>query len=292
MLVGVFVLGLAALMLFIGIWLSTQGRNEIYVPYLVYVQGGVDGLTAKSPVQFNGVRVGYVDSIKLSPKNPQLVELILQLDQNIPITESTTATLVPQGITGLVYVGLQAGRPASTTPLLAKTGQRYPVIKYQEPLLQQLSTALPEIAQNIQRLSLNFNKIFTDKNTQDFAKTLDNLATVTQAVRDNERNIRDTLSYLKEITHNTKVATTQLDSTIKVFKQAGQSINNAGLAATQAIQNGNALMNSIDQQMLPTLSQTLEQLQEMSSDLRQFSSDISQNPSILIRGKKSGSSEW
>src|SRR3989338_738914 len=102
--VGVFVVVLTAVLLMTVIWLSTIGHGKLYRTYWVYVHEDVTGLNEESLVRFNGVKVGYVESITLDQQNSKLVKIVLRVEPDVVITTGTYAMLNVQGLTGVVYV--------------------------------------------------------------------------------------------------------------------------------------------------------------------------------------------
>ncbi len=169
--VGIFVVVLTAFLFAFIIWLSVVGHGKSYRTYLVYVHEDVTGLSAESPVRFNGVKVGYVDALRLDDSNPKLVKLILRIEPDVRITTSTYAMLHAQGVTGVVYVNLKAD-PENPTPLAAAPGQPYPIIPTRPSLLMQLSTVLPEITKDIQNLSASIGQVLEKENKQSIKEWL------------------------------------------------------------------------------------------------------------------------
>src|SRR5690606_22120300 len=106
--VGIFVILLCLMLVIFFLWLTSLQHREVYDTYIVYMHEEVSGLGTQGPVRYNGVKVGYVDSIRLNPQDPQQVVLKLKIRRGTPITTSTIATLVSEGITGIDYVGLKA----------------------------------------------------------------------------------------------------------------------------------------------------------------------------------------
>src|SRR3990167_10024623 len=104
--VGLFVILVGAIAVLLFLWLTSLKHRDVYDTYIVYMHEEVSGLNAQSAVRYNGVKVGYVESIRLNPKDPQQVVLTLKIKQGTPITTSTIATLKSEGITGVDYVGL------------------------------------------------------------------------------------------------------------------------------------------------------------------------------------------
>src|SRR5579862_5073466 len=149
--VGAFVILLFASFVLGIIWLSSGFAIKQYSIYQVYMQESVSGLSIDSAVEYNGVDVGSVKSIELNHKNPKLVELLLNIKSETPITRGTVATLQAKGITGLTYVALK-DKSTDLRPLVAEKGQEYPVIKTSPSIFTRIDTALSE-------LSIKFGKI-------------------------------------------------------------------------------------------------------------------------------------
>ena len=121
--VGAFVLLLMTFTLLAIIWLSSGFSDESFSRYLVYMQESVTGLSPESPVEFNGVKVGTVESIELYPNNPHLVQLLLNIKSSTPITTGTVAVLSSRGVTGVTFIQLKDDG-TNLAMLKAAKGQR------------------------------------------------------------------------------------------------------------------------------------------------------------------------
>jgi phospholipid/cholesterol/gamma-HCH transport system substrate-binding protein len=254
-LVGAFVLVLTAALVLAIIWLSSGFSFEQYSTYMVYMQESVSGLTPDSPVEYNGVTVGNVKSISLNTKNPQLVELALNIQRDIPITRGTTATLNTRGITGITYIALK-DKSDDLRPLVKLPGQKYPVIKTAPSLFVRLDTALSQFIKDFRQVSASFQKIFDEQNQQSLKQILLNLQTVTGTLANNNHK-------LDLILTNTEIASKQL---------------------TPFIRSSIATMKVLETQTLPATYRLISNLDEISQSMSQVANDLKQNPSVLIRG--------
>ena len=135
--VGFMVIILVIGLLAATIWLSTGFDSKNYNLFTVYVTEAISGLNDDSVVKYNGVKVGFVNKIELNEYDPQQVKIQLKIVEGTPITSTTHATLINQGITGTVYLGLSASSP-SLFPLQKTPGEKYPVIPYKPSFLSQL----------------------------------------------------------------------------------------------------------------------------------------------------------
>ena len=182
--VGIFVVVLMVLLFFMVFWFTTYSRTQQYKPYLLYVHEDVTGLSVDSAVRFNGVQVGFVQSIKLDESNPKLVKLLLQIEPHVRITTSTYALLNAQGITGVIYVNLKSSTVEA--PLLkAQPGEKSPVIPARPSLLMQLSSVLPEVTKDIQQLSASIAQVLDVPNRQSISNSLKNVEHFTQTLSNN-----------------------------------------------------------------------------------------------------------
>lgn len=277
-LVGLFVIILTAVMIAFFVWLSGFSHHKTYHTYLVYARGGVTGLNIDSPVQFNGVRVGSVSKIELDTVNPQFVKMYLKIEAKTPVTESTIATLVAQGITGLVYVGLKAESAAA--PLLkAENGQPFPIIPYEKPLLTQISEVLPELTKNLGEIAGKFKKVFSDQNLQNVSQTLTHLENITRMLDKQSEDIHSSINSLNTTLKNTAAASQYFQGTMSAAQQTAIQLN-------KTTQQVGLMMNNIGQQTIPSVEDLLNQLNDTTANLQQLSQDLKGNPAILVRGKQ------
>jgi phospholipid/cholesterol/gamma-HCH transport system substrate-binding protein len=254
--VGVFVLVLMAMLIFIGIWLSKGWNAKSYTTYAAYMIESVSGLAQDGTVKYNGVSVGHICSITLDAENPQRVRLLMKIESSTPITEATTARLITQGITGVSFIELTANQP-NAPRLIARPGELYPVIKTAPSLFSRLDTAASEL---IVRLN---------KSLDAFDKTFD---------KDAQQSIRNTLINLDKITKNFSENTQALDKTM----QHADAFFKSGAAAGAKLSNG---LNTFSSETLPKVNLLVENLTVFSNRLNDLGDEVSQNPSILLKGR-------
>jgi len=85
--------------------------------------GSVSGLTNRSSVRINGVRIGNVTKIELNAKDIEKTHVTIAVEPQIPIKTNARAYLVAAGITGGKFISLRGGTnaadelpPGSTIP--------------------------------------------------------------------------------------------------------------------------------------------------------------------------------
>lgn len=289
--VGIFVIILCVMLVVFFLWLTSLKHREVYDTYVVYMHEEVSGLSIQSPVRYNGVKVGYVDSIQLNPQDPQQVVLTLKIGHATPVTTSTVATLMSEGITGIDYIGLKA-LTSQAPPLLAKPGEKYPVIPSEPSLLLKLSTALEDVTKTVRDLSDNVSKIFSEENRRAISASLQNIQTVTKTFSDNSDNINSSLQSMKVFLGNTEKASQrlpivmqELESTLIAFKDLANNFSAAGKDISVTAHDTRTAMQNVTQQLVPSAQQLLDQLNTVAGNLQQISTKMERNPSVLIRGE-------
>jgi phospholipid/cholesterol/gamma-HCH transport system substrate-binding protein len=248
-LVGFFVIVLLTALIFIGVWLANGWNIKSYNTYAVYMTESVAGLAPDSNVKYNGVNVGRISSISLDPQNPQCVRLLMKIETSAPITEATTAQLITQGLTGVSFIELTASRP-NAPRLVARPGELYPVIKTAPSLFMRLDTAATTLIKHLNKTMDDFDKMFDANARQSLHNTLLNLDKVT-----------------KNLVENTQT----FDKTMK--------------NANTFFKNGGEGFNTFSAETLPKVNLLLENLTIFSDKLNDLGDEISQNPSILLRGR-------
>lgn len=103
------VLVVAGAMLF-GLWLAKSSVDDAFKDYEVVFNEAVSGLSCGSPVQYNGIKVGDVFTLRLDPKDPRRVLARVRLSADTPVKEDTQAKLTLAGVTGNSFIQL-SGAP-------------------------------------------------------------------------------------------------------------------------------------------------------------------------------------
>lgn len=283
--VGLTVVVLTAALITGAIWLSMGFQKKTYHTYAVYMNESVSGLGEESTVRYNGVSVGYVKAIELDKTDPQRVRILLAIEENTPITISTTATLISQGITGVTYVGLSSSSP-DLQPLTKLPDEPYPIIPAAPSIFSQLDRALKEVTVNINHISKNINQVFTPENLKNLRQTLAHLEKVTDIAVKNEKNLDASFKNADIMLKNLAQASKDLPQVIKNFNITAKNLSNTGKDISQTMISGKTTFNKINQQALPSAVNVLHNLENITANLEKVSALMRQNPSVIIRGTK------
>ena len=281
--VGVIVLVLIVGLLSTALWFTVGFNQKEYAYYTVYLTESVAGVGEQSPVKYNGVQVGFVKKIALNKKDPRQVELTLSIEKNIPITTSTTATLISQGITGVTYVGLSAGS-SKLTRLQRVDGEPYPVIPARPSLFNQLDMIIKEVSENVNKVSMQTQRIFNEQNAAYIQNTLANIERISVVLATNSTTINQSLKNADVFLLNLANSSKEFPAVVKKFSTL---VNNVGLASTNVsnvMVSGKSALDQLTQQAVPSATLLLKRLNDIAANLEKVSDELRQNPSVVIRG--------
>src|SRR6202012_5856294 len=89
-------------------------------PLRIVFEGLAAGLLEGGPVNFDGVQIGEVKSVKLD--GPRRIVALTKIDHSAPIRKDTGVGLEAQGLTGLMAISLIGGAPGAGPAPLDKDG--------------------------------------------------------------------------------------------------------------------------------------------------------------------------
>jgi phospholipid/cholesterol/gamma-HCH transport system substrate-binding protein len=137
-LIGLFTVIVVTGALLFGLWLAKSSVDTEFKDYEVVFNEAVSGLSKGSSVQYSGIKVGDVVSLRLDPKDPRRVLARIRLGGDTPIKEDTQAKLALTGVTGTSIIQLSGGTPQSPA-LKGKDGKLPTIIASPSPIARLLN---------------------------------------------------------------------------------------------------------------------------------------------------------
>lgn len=291
-LIGAFTLLTAAFLLLFGLWAAKYTSDKDWRYFNVIFDEAVTGLTEGGSVQYNGISVGTVDTLSLAPDDPRKVIAKVKLRASTPVKVDTHAKLSFTGLTGTAFIQLTGGSPDA--PLLAAADDEVPTIITE-------SSALQNIAETANKLVARLDKVLSDENINNIAKTLENLENATGAISDQRAD-------LSTLIVNARISSEKLASTLDTTNNAVNSIDrelvqklpqliakldstlsrmdSAANNADKLIGENRGAINSFTQDGLSQLGPTMEELRALVRDLRKISARFEDNPAGYVLGRQ------
>lgn len=188
-LIGLFVLAVIGAVFGFVYWLHNSGGLGERTVYRVRFENTVSGLLTGAAVLFNGIRVGEVTELGLSPDNPGEVIATISVAAATPVRSDTQAGLEFQGLTGVPVITLKGGAPgAAPLDLSGKT----PVLVADPSAGQSMTEAARQALRRLDGLLAD--------NAGDLKSALANINTFAAALARNSDRVDGILSGLERMT--------------------------------------------------------------------------------------------
>jgi phospholipid/cholesterol/gamma-HCH transport system substrate-binding protein len=176
-LIGTFTLAVIAAAFGFVLWFQSLHTTKARSPLRVVFEGPASGLRNGGSVNFNGIRIGEVVSVKLD--NPRRVVALAMIENSAPIRKDTLVGLEFQGLTGVAAISLKGGE--ETAPAVPLDEDGVPVLTADPNGLQDVTEAIRSTLQNV-------NRIVAD-NQESIKNSLRNLDTFSSSLARNSAKI-------------------------------------------------------------------------------------------------------
>ncbi len=270
---------LTGVLLFI-VWLAGLS-NKTTKCYDVYFAQAVGGLNKSSNVTFSGVPVGQVTKISLLPNRPEFVWVRIEVDQQTPVLQGTTAQIHGVGFTGVSEIqlaGAERGRP----PIHDTGPQGCPVIPASSGGISALLNSAPELIDRIQKLTERLTELLSDKNQNSISDILENVDRTTKVLADRAPDMADAIADIRVAAHNAGIAAnnvaTLTDSTNRLVNEDGrpavQDLRKSIASVQAAADNLNAIISDARPGVQNFSKSTLPEANRLVRDLRDLSQSL------------------
>jgi phospholipid/cholesterol/gamma-HCH transport system substrate-binding protein len=279
---------LAGVLLFI-VWLAGLSNKQTKC-YDIYFAQAVGGLNKGSNVTFSGVPVGQVKKISLLPSRPEFVWVRIDVDEQTPVLQGTSAQIKGVGFTGVSEIQLDGAVRGS--PPITQTGpQGCPVLPATSGGLGALLNSAPELIDRIQRLTERLTELLSDKNQNAIADILENIDTTTKVLAERAPDLADAIADARVAVRNAGVAaqhiTTLTDSTNRLVVEEGrpaaQDLRKSIASVQAAADNLNGMISdarpgiqNFSKSTLPEANQLVRELRELSVAMKAVADRVDQ----------------
>jgi phospholipid/cholesterol/gamma-HCH transport system substrate-binding protein len=291
-LIGAFTILTAVLLLLFGLWAAKYSSERSWTEYAVVFNEPVTGLTEGSSVQYNGISVGTVESLRLAPDDPRQVQARLKLQADTPVKVDTKAKMSITSLTGSPFIQLTGGSP--NAPWLTAVDHR------DVPVIRTEASALQNIADTANRLVARMDQVLSEENVKHIAKTLDNIDSLTTSVADQREDLRALIvsarrssEQLEKTLNTTNRAVEDVDRELVdklpgiVAKLDGTltKLDAAAGGANTILSENRAAIHSFANDGLSQLGPTLSELRGLVRDLRRITDRLDGGPARYILGR-------
>ena len=304
-LVGAVVLILLAMLALFTVWIARlggTGKKE----YDIFFRQSVDGLAQGSQVTYSGVPSGQVKSIALWKNDPQYVRVRISVNDDTPVLDGTTATVVGS-FTGTSTVSLDGARkgahpitcPEPPNPNVCPYG--VPVIPTKQGGIGAILNSAPQLLERLSTLTERLTGLLTDRNQASIAGILDNTNRLSGALADRGPEIAATLAQTRIAIQQAGDAAQSIgklaDTTNGVLaddvKPTMQNLNKAIASAQQsaetlnsAIQDARPGLQTFSKQTIPEANRLVRDLRVTATALSSIADKVDQGGASSLIGQQ------
>lgn len=288
---GAFVLGLIAALVALVIWFTRD--NTVRNVYELSTREAVSGLQPQAMVRYRGIAVGKVTSIDFDPKVKGNVRVRITVDERVPLTTSSYATLSYQGVTGLAFIALDD--KAGSNVVLKPNDDDPPRIPLKPSMLAQLQDRGEAIINQVEEVTQRANKLLSDPNQKRAADALENIAaasasantllktldsTVKTGLNPALAKLPDTMASVKKAAGDVSRVATNFNTTVGRLNAPDgpvERLSDGTKALAQAVDSFNAAT-------LPRVNRVADDTSHAVRRLGRAADSINDNPQSLLFG--------
>ena len=241
-LIGLFTVLVVGAALMFALWLGKSDADRQFEIYDIVFQEAVSGLSKGGTVEFNGIKIGDVVSLRLDPDDARRVIARVRVDAAAPVRTDTEARLVPAGITGLTMIRLTSGDDPGSVPLQAEDDVVPRLVAVPSAFGRLLADGEDAVT-NVNELLVQAPMLFSAENVAAIGRTLDNLEQTTAALAAQRDDVN---AVLKQVTQASVEASTALAEATRVLGTANRLVEQQG---TQTLDSAREAMLAFERAM-------------------------------------------
>jgi phospholipid/cholesterol/gamma-HCH transport system substrate-binding protein len=261
-LVGTVIIGVIGFFVGVMIWLSSdEDENELDYYTIYFREFSLSGLQENSPVTMRGIKVGSVEALSISPKDIELVKVVIRVQRTTPVKTDTEAVVERNLLTGLAGIDL-TNSSQDAPALIESPNEEFPVIPEGRTTLGAIQDNLPQLVDKTGQALSRLNGVLSPENEKAITDSLKNIQEVTQVVASRKEDIARALENFDSFMKRLENFATELDARSK--EVAHSFVKTSEVVSLEVSRAGRSLGSAAD-----SIAKTLEGYE---------------NPRALIRG--------
>jgi phospholipid/cholesterol/gamma-HCH transport system substrate-binding protein len=291
-LIGAFTIVVTLFLLLFALWAAKYSSEKDWMQYAVVFEEPVTGLSEGSPVLYNGISVGTIESLRLAPDDPRRVVATLRLQARTPVKTDTRAKISTPSLTAPPIIQLTGGSPQA---------RRLADIDHNEiPVITTEASALQNIADTANKLVARMDELLSEENIKRISNSLASIEAMTGAIGDQSGDVRAMLisarksseqlektlattdkavsSVDRELVQKLPALIARLDTTLAKLDSAAGGVNGI-------VNDNRAAISNFTHDGLAQLGPTLGELRGLVRDLRRISDRIDSGPTQYLLGR-------
>lgn len=277
------------------LWLAGSRFFQSVDIYQIVFDKSVSGLLPGAAVEYQGVTVGKVESVRLTEEMPPRAAVTIAVAPDTPIRQDTTAHLIGSFVTGIRFIELEGG--SSSAPPLEPGG----TIAVEEGGLEEFRDRASEIGQRLLMVLTRIEEDFLSAQNQAAVTSfLQNISVIAENLRVSldEISTTETRTALKLMVDNLAQAAAGIKSAtdaineireevFKDFKATIIQVRQTAAVTANLARDLRQLTIHLDQVVVDNqneLRRLLANLADASRSLQETATTVRNNPSEIIWG--------
>ncbi len=221
LLIGTFTIAVIAAAFGFVFWFQNLGAVAQRTPIRIVFEGSASGLRTGGNVNFNGIKIGEVTSVKLD--DPKRVVVLATVDKSAPIRKDTVVGLEFAGLTGVSSVSLKGGSLEAPGVPAAEDGV---------PTLTADPNAIMDIGEAVRATLQNVNRLVND-NQAALHDSIESLQAFSKSLANNSGRIDSIMTGVESLMGSKEGQEGQLQQAARSFRELAENLDkrSAGLIA-------------------------------------------------------------
>ncbi len=259
------------------VWVSK--KNVPLIPYELVASSPVTGLSVQSAVRYQGVPVGRVQSLRFMPDKPGQVRILIGIDPNTPLTESSWAEIVTAGVTGISNVELRDD--GKSKKRLVSSADKIQDIPIRPSFLERLQTQSDEVLPALERIMQQIEKVTSDQNVESLQTTMKNVAELSTQLNQSAKLLEPGLKKIPALVDGVTAMTRRMDDGLVLLTRRLDGAMADISILTRSAQDAIAQINA---STLPEVSLLSSSVVDASRTLTRTVRQLGQSPQSFIFG--------
>ncbi|MFO0724382.1 MAG: MlaD family protein [Myxococcota bacterium] len=210
--------------------------------YKVKFSESVGGLEVSAQVKYQGLRVGRVEAMRVSPDDPKAIEVTLSLEAGTVLYEGTHAAMDASGLTGLKNINLSPGDPRAAQ---LKPGAFIPA---EASFFEKITGSAEAITVKVETIANQLTEWTGPENRRRMEELLDHLSAL---ARDGDKlvvEVREPLaSALTEVAKSGSSIRGTADATTKTLNEVRDDLRTTLEATRTTLIEARRILSGVDQ---------------------------------------------
>jgi phospholipid/cholesterol/gamma-HCH transport system substrate-binding protein len=297
--VGAFVLAIVTLAFVAVLWLARAQLTTQYALYDIYFTGVVSGLREGGAVEYNGVPVGRVAEVRISPDNVERIRVTVEIEADVVIKQDAAASVESNLLSGVSFIQIVGGTQDAPV-LTAQAGQRYPIIRSHRSRLASISARAPQLLEKLSETADHLNELLDEKNRAAVTESLDNIRGITAAVAERKKDIAElsananaAVLALSGLLHDVDQSymdpaglRDSLTGGIADFDRLAKNLSDTNRQLQQSLQDVRPGLRNFGQRTLGDVADLISEARQFISGLSRLAAGIERDPSRVLFGDR------